>query len=246
MARQIHAPWSAAGPDPKLVEQIGQKRARIKQLEEARTTRLADLNRQLENALVTMAPAHPTVVALKQRMEEESKEPAELTTLRAEERALSDQLGAAAPPPAASSTGAVVLPPRVTNAMAQVPPARPNEDPSVSLARVKLQNAATKCAELQQRIDSARIEMDIARAAFKYRFSVVHPAEVPRKARKPNVLMVLVIGLLATFVLTFAVAALADLAGGRFIEPWQVEQRLGIPVLGEVAPLLPKGPDRTS
>jgi capsular polysaccharide biosynthesis protein len=89
--------------------------------------------------------------------------------------------------------------------------------------------------------------MDIARAAFKYRFSVVHPAEVAHKPRKPNVPAVLFGGLFATLLLTFLVAAFADLFGGRFVEPWQVERRLKIPLLGEVSPpLLPKGPDRTS
>lgn len=237
-------PAPTATVDPKLAEQLADKRARIKQIEDARAARLADLNRQLENALVTMAPAHPTVVGIKQRIEEESKDPPELAVLKSEERTLADQIGAATPPAASTTAPApVAYPPQVTQAIARVPPQKPNEDPAVSLARVKLQNAATKCAELQGRIDSARIEMDIARAAFKYRFSVVHPAEVAKKPKKPNVPVVVLVGLLATALLTFLVAAAADLASGRFVEPWQVERKLGIPLLGEVPPLLPKGPD---
>jgi len=74
----------------------------------------------------------------------------------------------------------------------------------------------------------------VARAAFKYRLSVVHPAEVPKKPVKPNVLALVLGGLLASLGMALGAAVLADLLGGRFVEASQVHRRLKLPLLGEV------------
>ena len=84
------------------------------------------------------------------------------------------------------------------------------------------------------RIDGARIEQDTARAAFKYRYSVVRPASVPKKPVKPNVALILI----ATFMLAFAAAlfigAARDVSRNSFVEPWQVERTLGLKVLSRL------------
>jgi capsular polysaccharide biosynthesis protein len=65
---------------------------------------------------------------------------------------------------------------------------------------------------------------------------VVHPAEVPRSPKKPNVPLLIFGGILASLFLAVAAAAIADLAGGKLIEPWQVRRQLRLPLLGEVDP----------
>src|SRR3990167_5647193 len=67
------------------------------------------------------------------------------------------------------------------------------DDPMVEFSRNNLRVAAAKYEELLMRIDGARIEQDTARAAFKYRYSVVRPASVPKKPVKPDVAMILVL-----------------------------------------------------
>jgi hypothetical protein len=108
------------------------------------------------------------------------------------------------------------------------------DDPVVDFARNNLRVASAKYEDLLMRIDSARIEQDTARAAFKYRYSVVRPASVPKKPEKPSVPVV--IG--AAFVLALLVGLLAgslrDWSSGRLVESWQVEHSLGLAVLSEV------------
>lgn len=106
----------------------------------------------------------------------------------------------------------------------------------MSVAKYKLANATQKYTDLQSRIDSARIELDIARAAFKYRLVVLHPAEMPKGARKPNVPVLALGGFFASLVIAIVAAVVADLATGRFIETSQVSRGLSIPLLGEVDP----------
>jgi uncharacterized protein involved in exopolysaccharide biosynthesis len=60
------------------------------------------------------------------------------------------------------------------------------EDAQTALARTKLQAASTKYNELLTRIEAAHIELDVAKAAFKYKYREVRPPEFPKKPVKPN------------------------------------------------------------
>ena len=223
-----------------LTKLLNEKRSAIKQLEDSRQQRIAEINRQISEALVTLAPAHPTVVALKQRLDVATREPPELSALRSDEEALVQQI-AAFGGAAVASSGSPATAPATTSptkrAPSEVSPIeRPsaNEDPAVTVSRLKMQDATTKHNEIVARIESAQMELDIARAAFKYRFSILRPAEVPEKAKKPNVIALAVGGILGTIFLALLLTAMADLASGRFVELWQARRRLKIPVLGEI------------
>jgi uncharacterized protein involved in exopolysaccharide biosynthesis len=87
---------------------------------------------------------------------------------------------------------------------------------------------------LLDRINSARIELDTARAAFKYRYSVIRPPQLPKRPEKPKVPLVIAAGVLAAMTLAVLAAALSDLRSGRILEPWQVERALELEVLGQV------------
>ena len=108
------------------------------------------------------------------------------------------------------------------------------DDPLVEYSRNNLRVAAAKYEELLMRIDSARIEQDTTRAAFKYRYSVVRPPSVPKKPLKPP--PAVIIGVTAVLAIACAVliGALRDWSSGRLVEPWQVERELEVPVLARV------------
>jgi uncharacterized protein involved in exopolysaccharide biosynthesis len=92
------------------VARLEQVRARIRDLENAHKQRLADAQRQLDDARVTLGPMHPTVQALNQKIEQLAEPPPELTQLKAEERELVTRLamvGKTAP----SATGPVPVVP---------------------------------------------------------------------------------------------------------------------------------------
>jgi hypothetical protein len=163
--------------------------------------------------------------------------------MKNEERALLAQIATANAAPVTTAPGAprtaAPAAPRPVGASvtseAQVARAAvPDEDAQVSVARTKLQTATAKYQDLMDRIDAAHIELETARAAFKYRYRELTPPEVPRKARKPNAPLLILGGLLLAAVLAIFACAGADLASGRFIETWQVRRRLKMPVLGEV------------
>jgi capsular polysaccharide biosynthesis protein len=101
-------------------------------------------------------------------------------------------------------------------------------------ARAELRDAMDKYAALRAQVQAAQIDLETAQAAFKYRYSVLTPARLPRRPARPNVPLVLLAALLAAAGAAVLAAVLADLRAGRLVERWQVEALLGRPILGEL------------
>ena len=108
------------------------------------------------------------------------------------------------------------------------------DDPMVEFARNNLRVAAAKYEELMMRIDGARIEQDTARAAFKYRYSVVRPASIPKKSVSPNTALLSLVTLVAALAIAIVSGSIRDALSNCFLEAWQVERVLGLKVLSEV------------
>jgi len=108
------------------------------------------------------------------------------------------------------------------------------DDPMVEFARSNLRVAAAKYEELMMRIDGARIEQDTARAAFKYRYSVVRPASIPKKPVSPNTVLLSLVVLIAALGVALVSGSIRDALSSCFLEAWQVERVLGLKVLSEV------------
>jgi hypothetical protein len=107
-------------------------------------------------------------------------------------------------------------------------------DPAIALLRAKLQEAVRKYQEVEQRIDSANIELDITRTAFKYRYTVLTPAEVPNKPKKPVAMGIGLGALPVALLLAMIIGTAVDLAKGRIVETWQIRRKLKMEVLGEL------------
>lgn len=197
----------------------GKQRA-LQDVEEFRLRRLSDLQAQLDQARNTLSDAHPSVISLKKDIEALSRETPQGEALREDVRKLRKEyadrvaregLTAGAPP--------VVQP--VLDAGVPV-----EEDQRVRDARQQYDQMA-------QRLTQAQAELDAARAAFKYRYNVIWPPQVPREplahGRK-----ILLTGLAAALALMLLAGVAPDVLRGVIVERWQVERSLGIPVLGDL------------
>ncbi|HEY8087529.1 MAG TPA: hypothetical protein VIF09_06790 [Polyangiaceae bacterium] len=231
------APGAPAAIDPELATQLEETRQRIRALEAERQRELESLRTQLSQARLTLTPQHPTVIGLQQKLDAESVPDPQLSELKSQERALMARMvptattGTALPPvmaPVAPATNAAPPP------LPTLPPAMAGEDPQQQLAKAKLEASIRRYQEAVSRIDAASMELEIARTAFKYQYTVVTPAEVARKPKKPMSQIVGVGSVVAALLLAFLLAAAADLASGKIIEEWQIRRRLKLDVLGEI------------
>ncbi len=224
------------GPSEELVRiksMLDAKVRAIEDVEEFRRRRLADLHAQLDEKRNTYSDAHPAVLQLKQDIEALTKESSQVLGLRAEEiqlrqqyqarldkEGISESAAAAAAGQPSVGHGTVVRPPRA----AQTPV---EDDERVRDARFQYQ-------QIVERVNGAQLELDAVRAAFKYRYNVIWPPQVPTDPISPNPVKIFGAGLLAALFFAFVAAAAPDLRSGRIVERWQVERGLELPILGEV------------
>lgn len=217
---------------------LNSKKRALSDLEDFRSRRVTELTAQLQEQKVQYADQHPIVLDTMSRIEAMKADSPQMIQVKADIDALEQEYKRKG----GLNSEALIEPrPRTANAPRRIggPPAaltnaELSDDPLVEFARNNLRVASAKYEELLMRIDSARIEQDTARAAFKYRYSIVRPASVPKKPIKPDVTMVVVASLVLAFIAALLIGALRDFVSGRLVEAWQVERSLNLPVLSQV------------
>jgi hypothetical protein len=230
--------------DPQLMAALEEKRHQIKSLEEARQRELEMLQQQLMQAQLGLTSHHPTVIALQQKVDSLSHPLPELAQLKREERALMAQIAPPTPapvkdaPPGAGTGQDARIASNVPMAVPATPdvPGTPHWDDNgrARLARSRLEGAIHNYQDIQARIDAANIELEIARTAFKYRYTVVKPPEIPKHPKKPIAIILGVASLLFGMLFAVAASVIADRRKGRILEEWQVRRRLQVDILGEL------------
>jgi len=221
-------------PDPEVERLSGllaAKQRAMNDLDDPRLRNLADLQKRLAEQRTIYTDRHPSVIATQDRIDALSQESPQVTALRKEAKDLEAELMTHRSKPVDSH---VEPPLPAPIPRMELPPRDEVEDPEVESARARLKFALENYQNLRARADSATLELEARRAAFKYRFTVVVPAEPPKGPAKPNVAAVGAAAVIAGLLLAAFAAAFADLRGGRIVETWQVERALELPVLSEL------------
>jgi uncharacterized protein involved in exopolysaccharide biosynthesis len=204
---------------------LAAKERAIADVEEFRRRRLADLQAQYDARRAIYSEKHPEIATLRQDIEALSRESPQIAGLREEERALRREYEAlftregAAPSPAAPSAAAPRLSLEGVSATVE-------QNERVREARFRYQ-------QMIDRVSSAQVELDTARAAFKHRYTVIWPARMPTRPVSPSPRKVFGLGGIAALLLTFMASAAVDVRRGRVLERWQVERTLGLPIMAD-------------
>lgn len=235
-----------AEPDEDLTRMkalLEDKERAIKQLDDDRSRRLLDLQNKLSELEAKYTSAHPLVLDTRASIAALSQDSPQVASLRAEVRTIEADMKHRTALEQ-EGTGPVAGGGRVGPADAAVPSAEPlpseimgllqdtntDLDPAIS---AQLRYAIDRYSSLRGQISLARVDLDTAEAAFKYRYKVVVPPEVPTKPTKPKVPAILGGGLFGAILLGLLAAIGAELRSGKIVEQWQVEQ-LALPVLAEL------------
>lgn len=224
---------------------IETKRNAIRELDEFRQRRVAELTSQVEDKRGSYTEAHPAMVDLRQSLAAAQRESPQVKNLRLELGRLEAEHGHLAS--LAAAAGEPVPRPSMGRAgggstrgaandevirIEQVP--AEERDPEIEYARAKLKYSITSYQELEQQIQRARIALDTAEAAFKFRYTMVTPPEVPKNPMSPNALVVILGAVFGGLFLGLLAAIALELKRGVLQDAWQVEQFLALPVLATV------------
>lgn len=199
------------------------KQRAIQDVEEFRRRRLADLQAQLDQTRNTLSDLHPMVIGLRKDIDALSRDSSQIEGLREEERKVRRDYAerlAKEGFPSSSTPSATPL---------QLIESGPDPDQDQ-----RVRQAWMQYEQMLGRVNTARTELDAARAAFKYRYSVIWPPQIPREPLSPRASKILGLGALASVLLALAAAAAPDVLRGRIVQRWQVERSLGVEVLGEL------------
>lgn len=200
---------------------IESKQRIIKDIEELRRRRLVELQSQYEEKRGIYSEQYPTVVALRQDISALSEPSPQVLALKRELQSLEAELKQryqSGPPDAEAGA---------TPAMEGYPS---EESAAMAEQQERVRDLRLKYSRVAERVTNLRFEQAATRAGFKYRYAVVSPATIPRRAIRPVRNKVLGAGGVAAVAFSLVVATLLQLARGRIEQKWQVERRLKIPV----------------
>jgi len=225
----------------RLRADLDTKRQEIARLDEAHRLQLTDAQSRLTAAKMVYGDDYPAVMALRQTVAQLTREAPELVNLRREVQALESEYdtlaNAVQSADEAQRTASTGSPTTTTDA------SRPRFQAPIELEFSGVNNAEgndptslrlkvelSELAAVRERANAARAELQSSQAGFKYQYKMIRPPQVPRGPSSPNIPLWLAAGALASLLLAVLAAVAADLASGRILEAWQVEQQLGVPV----------------
>lgn len=214
-----------------LQHDLQTRQRELANLVEARRRRIAELEAKLEDLRAVYAETHPAVVDTRERLEEARRESPEISALQRTLAPLEAEVRQRGLLSDVPLRGARERSSPLEGAFGSTD-LQEERDPRISNAKAALLHAYGAYNGLQDRLQAVRLERDAARAAFKYRYVVMRPAQLPRGPVSPKPTLVALVSLVAGLVLAGFAPAFLDLASGRFVESWQVEQTLGVPLLG--------------
>lgn len=233
--------------DPRLLPRFGstdQELAQLRFVIRSKRRAIADATvqhnqrlTQMQDELVQLremyAPDHPQVVEQETRVAALRQGSPQVKALQEEERQLLAEYGDLGGKSLPFPDEPVPDPYGLERVLMGLLPAV-SENPSAAVSLDRLRSRLSAQQQILKRIDAAKLELDIAAKSFKYRFTVLTPAEFPRKPVKPNALIIALGGIIAGLVLAVFAALARDVLSGRVLESWQVERGLGVPVLAEL------------
>ena len=127
------------------------------------------------------------MIALQRKIDALSEDPANLVALKNAERGLLGELSAKAaaravarPMPLGAQIPSVALPRGAAPASKQD---LEIADPESAMALSRVQNRIHKYEEYMDQISAAKLQLDLARSAFRYRYSIHQPPEMPAQPK---------------------------------------------------------------
>ena len=224
---------------------IDAKQRVISDLEDMRRRRLSEAQAKLAELKAQYTDNHPAVLDARQtiaglsaaspQVRSLQKDLAPLTAEYARKVAEVRRAGAAGGGGGVvAATASATPPPLSSDIFGLDSRLREDRDPTTVYARARLHDAMDKYASLRARAQKAQMDLETARAAFKYRYNVVSPPEFPRKPVSPKVPLILFGAFVSAIFAGIFVAVLADLRRGRLVERFQIERMLDRPVIGEI------------
>lgn len=197
--------------------------AKLGELEGAKQAKIARLEAEKAEKGATMGAAHPEMVNITLTLQKAREDTSEIISARASKAAADAEVA-----DLAAKAGVAI--PSVRRYSPAPPPAKKMDE----LTTQRITAARDEYSRKKDALDSDNLKLRVAEAAFKSKYQITRPPDVPMAPKKPVGLMVGLGGALATLLVMLALATLRDRSVGIFFEAKHVRDRLKLPVLGDI------------
>jgi hypothetical protein len=242
---------SAEAPTPnpevmRIANQLRDKQEELEKMEAERQKGLSEAQATLAAFKQTYTAQHPSVQNAQQKVDSLSTATPQVAALKTQieeleikyealstadtERMEKENAKLRASAPVARATASPEREPAAAEPVAPLP----RVNPATEYANLTFRTELGQLQSILERTDGARIELLVSQAAFKYRYTVIKPAQIPREPESPNLRLLAVAALMAAILFGIGAAVAKDLISNRVVEAWQVERQLGLPILGSV------------
>jgi hypothetical protein len=214
LARTYRAPLGRVPQEEELARlrvTLESRKATLADLERLRQARTEELRAELTRERAAYGEQHPAIARTREILAGVEAPSAQAAALRAEIAGLEQDLARAGERAA-----------RLVD----------DEDPSLEYQRSDLRLLLARATTLRDRLEAARVESAIGRAGFDRRYAFAVPPVLPRRPVRPIAALQLAAALVGAALLTLLSATVLDLRSGRVLEPSQLEEQMGLPVLG--------------
>jgi uncharacterized protein involved in exopolysaccharide biosynthesis len=190
----------AVRPDPLAAPRtrVLDARARVTTLAEQHAAQRRTLEASLADLLTRATDRHPDVVTLRRQVAASAEEPEALRTARVEASEAWRAFVAGGGSEIDLAGPAVVVPVAAVRSDAGVNVTRILEEDGATLySRSLLKSSIAAYQDLLERLGNTRLELETAKAAFDFKYTVIVPARLPKKADSPNGLVLMVAAMVA-------------------------------------------------
>jgi hypothetical protein len=230
--------------NPRLSEiavMVEAKQRVVRELETNAQRRVAELQARLDQQRAVYTDAHPVLSDARQALKAAEEPSPQVAALKKEIAELEAESAKAQEERARVGAPSKDVQRPVARAALDVPsealrPGRlaDEDDPAWTFANSRLRFTIENYNALESRIRTARINLDTAQAAFKYRYTVVRPPEIPKGPISPKGKIIMIGSIVAGLLVGIGTAIALDLRRGVVYESWQVEQTFGLPVVARI------------
>lgn len=216
---------------------IDTKQRAISDLEDFRRRRIQDLQASLVEQQSKYTEQHPIIVGIQQSIAAISKESPQVAALRSEVKTLQEayeRMSREAEGEGAEKRvggGPATAGPPPTDVSALVIPPAEGRDPAME---AQISYAVATYSKIRADISAASIDLDLAQAAFRHRYTITQPPEPPRAPIKPKVPLIMAAAVIGGLLLAILAAVASELRTGRLVYRWQVQRSLKLPILAEL------------
>ncbi len=218
-AEPRRAPPRAPGPSPQNMVQLSRMKSELEARQQdivrmavSRSQQLSEARGRLTTAQTIYTEDHPTVLALRQTVEQLSRDSPELAAARQEVRDLQDRYDALSIKVGVATEDAQLR--ALAGGTTSLDPLGMvhlgDESDAVS---VRLRVEMSQLAAVRERENAARAELASAEAGFKYRYTVTRPPRLPRGPVSPNVTAIMLAGTIASLILAIGVPVARRISG---------------------------------